>query len=132
MKEVKRPESTSFKTCSKCGFVWPERVSFLSDSQLHMVGYQVDFDELMAGLFLFSHSCGTTFSVPASNFQELYDGPIFRERLNGTEKCPGCCLRGNDLHPCPEKCECAYVLEITQIVSKWPKTPNGMTLDSHG
>jgi hypothetical protein len=127
MKEVKQPQSTSFKTCSKCGFAWHDRVSFLSDPQLHMVGYQVAFDELIAGLFLFSHSCGTTFSVPAGDFQDLYDGPIFRERLNGTEKCPGCCLREKDLHPCPEKCECAYVLEITQIVLNWPKTINGKT-----
>ncbi len=50
-----------------------------------MVGYQVDFDELKAGLFLFTHSCGTTLSVCAGDFQDLYNGPIFVERLNGTE-----------------------------------------------
>ena len=131
VEEVKNPQTTSFKTCSKCGFVWPERVSFLSDPQLRMVGYQVDFDELMVGLFLFSHSCGTTFSVQAGDFQDLYNGPIFLERLNGTEKCQSYCLHQNDLHSCPAKCECAYVLEITQVVSKWPKIINGETLISN-
>ena len=57
MEELKKPQSTSFKTCSKCGFVWPGRLSFLSDPQLRIVGYQVDFDKLKAGLFLFNHSC---------------------------------------------------------------------------
>ena len=127
MEEVKKSRSTSFKTCSKCGFVWPERVSFLSDPQLRIVGYQVDFDELMAGLFLFNHSCGITFSVRAGDFQDLYNGPIFMERLNGTEKYQSYCLHQNDLHPCPAKCECAYVLEITQVVAKWPKPLNSET-----
>jgi hypothetical protein len=127
VEEVNKPQSTSFKTCTKCGFVWPERLSFLSDPQLRIVGYQVDFDELVAGLFLFNHSCGTTFSVKAGDFRDLYNGPIFKERLNGTEKCPSYCLYQNDLHPCPAKCECAYVLEITQVVLKWPKTLTGET-----
>ena len=124
---MNKPQSTSFKTCTKCGFVWPERLSFLSDPQLRIVGYQVDFDELVAGLFLFNHSCGTTFSVKAGDFRDLYNGPIFKERLNGTEKCPSYCLYQNDLHPCPAKCECAYVLEITQVVLNWPKTLTGET-----
>lgn len=103
-------------------------MSFLSDPKVRMVGYQVDFDELMAGLFLFNHSCGTTFSVRAGDFQDLYKGPIFMERLNGTEECQSYCLHENDLHHCPAKCECAYVLEITQVVSKWPKNLDGETL----
>jgi hypothetical protein len=118
---VHKPEPTSFKKCSKCGFIWPKRTSFLGDPRLRMVGYQANFDELMAGLFLFTHTCGTTFSVQAGEFRDFYGGPIFTERLNGTEKCEGYCLHKDDLRPCPAKCECKYVREIVQTILKWPK-----------
>lgn len=121
MAEVKRIQSVCFKTCSKCGFVWPERASFLSDPNLRMIGYQVHFDELMAGLFLFDHICGTALAIQADDFQDLYDGPMFTERLNGTKECEGYCLHKNDLRPCPAKCECAYVRKIMQVILSWPK-----------
>ncbi len=114
-------ESVGFKTCSKCGFVWPERGSFLNDPNLRMIGYQADFEELMAGTFLFNHICKTTLAIKAEDFLDLYDGPIFSERLEGTEECGGHCQHKNDLSPCPLKCECAYVREIVQVILKWPK-----------
>lgn len=86
-----------------------------------MIGYQVDFDELMAGLFLFNHICGTTLAAKADDFQDQYDGPIFTERLIGTKGCEGHCLHKDDLRPCPAKCECAYVREIVQVILNWPK-----------
>ena len=116
-----RQRSRSFKKCSKCGFVWPERASFLSDPCLRMIGYQANFNDLMTGLFLFTHICGTTFSVPAGDFRDLYDGPVFTGRLNGTKECAGHCLRKDDLRPCPAKCECEYVREILQSILNWPK-----------
>jgi hypothetical protein len=81
-----------FKKCSKCGFLWPDRASFLTDPDLLMIGYQVSFDELMAGMFLFNHVCGTSLAISADDFRDLYDGPIFAQRLNGTEMCDGYCL----------------------------------------
>jgi hypothetical protein len=119
---VERLQSSAFKQCTKCGFAWPARASFLGDPGLRLIGYQTNFDELMAGLFLFNHICGTTFSVQAGDFQDLCSGPIFTERLNGTEKCEGYCLHKDDLRPCPAKCECAYVREIVQSILKWPKS----------
>lgn len=110
-----------FKKCSKCGFVWRKRDSFLGDPTLHMIGYQANFDELMAGLFLFTDRCGTTFSIEAYEFRDLYGGPIFTERLNDTEECEGYCLHKDDLRPCRAKCECAYVREVLQSILKWPK-----------
>jgi len=110
-----------FKTCSKCGFVWSERASFLGDPNLRMIGYQVDFEDLMAGTFLFNHTCRTTLAIKADDFKDLYDGPMFTERLRGTKECGGYCLHKNDLRPCPEKCECAYVREIVQVILNWPK-----------
>ncbi len=118
---------TSFKKCTKCGFVWPERMSFLSDPQLCLVGYQANFEELVAGFFLFTHICGTTFSIEAGDFRDLYEGPIFSERLNGTNGCERYCLHEDDLRPCSAKCECAYVREIGQIILKWPKNAEGDT-----
>jgi hypothetical protein len=118
---VKQRESAFFKKCTKCGFVWPERKAFISDPDLRMIGYQADFEELMAGLFLFLHTCGTSLAISADAFQDLYDGPVFTARLNGTKECSGLCLHKNDLRPCPAKCECSYVREIVQVILKWPK-----------
>ncbi len=114
-------QSMCFKKCSKCGFKWPDRASFLTDTGLRMIGYQSNFDELMAGMFLFNHICKTTLAVSAEDFRDLYDGPIFVERLNGTEKCDGYCLHQDDLSPCPARCQCAYVREIIQVIRNWPK-----------
>lgn len=121
MISVSRLQSASFKICSQCGFVWPGRTSFLSDPALCLVGYQVHFEELTAGLILFNHSCGTTLSVQTKEFQDLYSGPMFTERLTGTEECQGFCVHENELRPCPAKCECAYVREVLQVISNWPK-----------
>lgn len=113
--------SVSFKICPRCGFVWTGRTYFLSDPTIHLIGYQIHFEELSAGLFLFNHSCGTTLSVQAKEFLDFYGGPMFTERLNGTEECQGSCLHKDDLRPCPAKCECAYVREVLQAISNWPK-----------
>ena len=110
-----------FKRCPKCETEWPSREAFLSDHGLEMIGYQVNFEELMAGIFLLQHSCGTSLGIPAGEFRSLYDGEIFQERATGTDKCPGFCLRIDDLNPCPEQCECAFVREILQIVRGWTR-----------
>ena len=110
-----------FRQCSVCSAVWPNRDSFLSDPAIHILGYQVNFQELTEGLFLLNHSCGTTLAIKAGDFQDLYKGPIHQERLTGSEECPRYCLRKEELRPCPTKCECAYVREIVQIVKNWPK-----------
>lgn len=119
--EAERTQPKSFKICSKCGYDWHTRKSFLRDAGLRMVGYQVDFADLSAGLFLFTHSCGTTLAVAAGTFQDLYNGPIFVERLEGSKECSGFCLHKSDLRPCPAKCECAYVRDIVQAILHWPK-----------
>jgi len=45
--------------------------AFLEDRGLIIVGYQVHFKEIVAGLFLFNHSCMTTLSIEAGKFQDL-------------------------------------------------------------
>jgi hypothetical protein len=114
--------ATPFKKCTSCGHLWQLRQDFLDDPATVMVGYQVNFDQLQLGLILFNHlKCGTTLAIPAGEFKDLYNGPIYSGRLTGTEQCHEHCLHENDLEPCPEKCECAYVRDILQIVRRWPK-----------
>ncbi len=116
-----RIENKSFKQCSVCSFSWPTRASLLSDANIQIIGYQVHFEQLLTGLFLFDHSCGGTIAFEASHFQDLYDGPIFAEPLTGSDECPGYCLYESQLLPCPAECECAYVREIIQVVNNWPE-----------
>ncbi len=119
-----------FKECAVCGFTWPTRLDFLTDTAVEIFGYQVNFDNLTLGLFLFNHNCRNTLSVPAGAFKDLYDGPVFETRATGTEECPGYCLRQSELNLCPAQCECAYVRQILQIIINWPKNPFKSTDDS--
>ena len=112
--------STSFKKCSMCTEIWRTRVKFLSDSNITVKGYMANFDRLELGIFLFDHKrCKTTLAIQASQFTDLYNGPVYASRLTGTEKCPKYCLDHNQLKACPEKCECAYVREVLNIVNNW-------------
>ena len=111
----------AFKQCTSCGFRWSTRDQFLEDPDIELVGYQVNFVELLAGFFLFNHSCGTTLAVLSEAFEDLYDGPVFSERATGSEQCQEHCLHENDLSPCPVQCECGFVPEIIQNVKSCPK-----------
>ena len=118
----------SFKKCPMCTEKWHSRNDFLSDSSLKLRGYTANLDHLELGIFLFDHdTCMTTLAIQASEFIDLYEGPVFETKLTGSEECPGYCLNTNDLRNCPAKCECAYVREILQIVRKWPKEKNSPT-----
>ena len=111
-----------FKRCTCCDNPWLSREEFLEDSQLDIIGYQVNFANLELGYFLFNHlTCQSTIAVHAGLFSDLYDGPIFSERQTKTENCPGYCGDRDALGPCDADCECAYVREIIQIVRRWPK-----------
>lgn len=115
----------SFRTCS-CGYVWAARDDFLIDPKVVMVGYQVNFEHLREGFFLFNHlaeGCFTTLSIPAAEFLDLHEGEIFKERRDGTPECVGHCLHQSDLSPCPARCECAFVRKVVNVVAKWPKQP---------
>jgi len=104
-----------FKTCPNCGYIWPNRDDFLQDARVTIVGYQVNFESLKEGFFLFNHSCKTTLAIEVVSFVDLYDGPVFSEKATGTDTCPGHCLNKSTLSPCPAICECAFVREIIQI-----------------
>jgi len=112
---------TVFKKCPICRFKWDSRDGFLRDPNINIIGYQVHFKELTAGLLLFNHSCRGTLAIQVADFKELYDGPIFDARATGGEECPGYCLRQDELRSCPAKCECAYVREIMSLIKHWTK-----------
>lgn len=110
-----------FRECGMCGERWPSREAFLSDPGVALVGYQVDFRNLLEGLLLFNHRCKTTLSISVRTFRDLYSGPVFAARAEGTDDCPGYCLHTDVLDRCPAQCECAYVRDILQRIRSWPK-----------
>lgn len=106
-----------FKSCPCCGVIWKDRYAFLTDSYVKFIGYQVHFQELQLGLFLFDHiPCQTTMAMKVKDFHDLSPGPKFSERKTNTEECPKYCFFKNDFSPCPNKCECAYVRDLIQIL----------------
>ena len=116
-------EIHGFKRCEVCGKSWLVRSDLLSDPGVGLVGYQVNFADLVMGLLLFEHSCGTTLAIGVLEFRDLYSGPIFQSRRTGESDCPTYCLHAEELRPCPATCECAFVREILQIIRQWPKEP---------
>ena len=118
-------QSSVFKKCSTCGFEWNQRDLFIVDPKIDVVGYQVNFEALLEGFFLFNHDCGTTLAIWAKEFKDLYDGPIFKERQTGGDACPGYCLHHDELNPCPAECECAFVREILHIINQGLKARRG-------
>ena len=108
-----------FKLCPKCGQKWETRKEFLDDKDLKLIGYQVHFEELELGIFLFNHTCQTTLGIHANEFTDLYDGPFFTERATGSDQCSGYCLDQNSLMPCAAKCDSAYVREVMQVIRNW-------------
>jgi len=113
-----------FKQCPACEKVWPTRENMLADNDVYIIGYQAHFENLSLGLFLFNHSCNGTFSIPADEFIDMYNGPVFDENLSGTKDCPGYCRHQKQLEPCPMQCECAYIREIIQMLKENPVKSN--------
>lgn len=114
-----------FKECPSCRRKWSKYADFLADPAIHLIGYQVFFEDQSGGLFLFNHSCGTTLSIEVDSLQHLHDGPLYTENIIGSARCPGLCLARDVNTPCPEKCECASVRAILQRIRKWRKREEG-------
>ena len=116
--------SAYFKHCATCQFDWPSRDFFLADPAVTLIGYMPHFENLKLGLFLFNHvspSCGTTLAVSAGAFTDIYQGEGFTEDLYGSPGCLGLCDRWLDTSRCTQKCECAFIREVMQVVKQWPK-----------
>ena len=118
-----------FKQCPACRTTWDDYTDFLADPCLQLIGYQVLFENLSNGLFLFNHSCGTTLSINVEALQHLYDGPVYGQRETGKEKCPGLCFIKNETGPCAAQCDCASVRSIMQTIKTWQKE-DGICLEA--
>ena len=114
--------ATTFKICTNCEEQWGSLDAFIQDPTVELVGYMPTFDELLNGLILFNHDCGTTLACQVTLFEHLYDGPVYQIRKTGEPECPGYCLDKTDFSPCPNKCSCAFVRETLQIIKQWPKS----------
>ena len=114
-----------FKVCQNCNASWDTIDKFLSDPKTVLAGYQVAFEDLEGGIFLFSHQqegCLTTLSIPVTDFLSLNDRPLLDKREH--QRCIGSefCQHQNDLSPKPKDCECLWVRNILQIIKEWTKT----------
>jgi hypothetical protein len=119
-----KPES--FKICPTCSKSWKILKEFLSDPNLELSGYQVNFADLKGGLFYFNHlqeNCGTTMAVSVKEFTELSPRPMLASRGQRPDCCPDFCVRQGALDPCLVECECVWVREIMQVIRNWTKRP---------
>lgn len=112
----------TFKSCRNCQARWESLEAFMEDPKIEVVGYMPTFDDLLGGLFLFNHHCGTTLACRVGIFNHLYNGPVFQHRKTGQPDCPGYCLDRTELAPCSAECHCAYVRETLQVIKQWPKS----------
>ena len=116
--------SDPFKKCPCCNTSWLSRSEFLEDGSLEMNGYAPDFDNLLEGLFFFTHhasGCYSTMTLRAKTFADLYTGKRYVERKTGGDECPQYCFNKGEMRRCEELCECAYVREIIDVVRQHPK-----------
>ena len=117
-------EEKCFKKCPSCEKTWETRYAFLADPAVALVSYEVNFKNLGLGKLYFNHQdqAGTsTFPLPAQDFMDLFDGPVFIESKKGTDECPALCLHKEQLGRCTVSCECASVREVMHRITTWPK-----------
>jgi hypothetical protein len=105
-----------------CRHPWQKREHFLTDPDIEIVGYQVCFDDIKDGLFLFNHLCETTLALKAHEFEDLHTGIRYDTVVTGTEECPGHCLHVDELDACNAHCKYAYVRDIIKTIREWPKS----------
>ena len=113
-----------FKVCPTCSKPWNTLEDFLSDPELELTGYQVNFAELEGGLFYFTHeheTCGTTLAIPVKQFTNLSNRPFLALHGEQPKCCPNLCMRAGSMDPCPVECECGWVREIMQLIRNWTK-----------
>jgi hypothetical protein len=115
-----------FKVCPTCSKGWNTPDDFLSDPELKLAGYQVNFADLEGGLFYFTHGaghCGTTLAVPAKTFTHLSSRSFLNHRGEKPEGCTELCVRKGSLDPCPTDCECLWVRDVMEAIRGWtPRT----------
>jgi len=110
-----------FKKCQNCGRVWRRREDFLEDPEIRTVGYQVNRQRLLNGLFYFHHECFTTLAIEVRHFRDLYIGTVHPHFDMGSENCPGYCAIRDSFNKCTNLCEGNFAREILYLIRDWPK-----------
>ena len=108
--------NNTFKTCSFCGKKWKTREEFLSDNDVKLTGYQVNYIDIEKGLFLFNHTCNTTLAIEVEEFMDLYTGVKYTEDKMNKDGCPGYCLDENNLQDCGNTCYYNQIRKLMLIV----------------
>lgn len=112
-----------FKTCPMCGRIWHSRDQLLLDHYVKVIGYVANLEHTELGIFLFDHEvCGTSMGIEASQFTDLYEGPMYNRKLTRSADCPGYCLDKIDLRRCPAKCEFSYVRDVLDKIINLEKS----------
>jgi hypothetical protein len=104
------------KNCKCGGAEWKTRDEFLKDESVKLTGYEANLDTPALGVLLFNHACGAVIPMHAEHFKDLHNGTKFTERKTGSKECPRYCHDKNELSPCTEQCECAWVREVIQLI----------------
>lgn len=102
-----------------CHAEWLDRMVFLRDASLEIIGYQANFDNLKLGLIYFTHrvdGCFSTMTIKAEEFFDLNPNKQYAIRKTLTEECPQYCLHIDNFEKCDAKCECAYVRDLLLIM----------------
>ena len=114
-----------FKKCPCCFHAWQTRDDFISDTNLKINGYQVNFKNLEYGMFFFTHTveqCHSTLTSMVEDFYDLYTGEHYKGSKALSEECPRYCTDEKQLSRCDALCECAFAREIIQIIKERQKT----------
>jgi len=100
--------STSpFRTCGSCNRAWPTWETFVLDPGVRLLGLQSDVTRPDVNLLVFEHECGSSISLLSSRLRHLLpeaEPGEPTERLTGTDRCRGHCLRVGDLEACDAPC----------------------------
>jgi len=96
--------------------------SLLDDPCVVLAGYQPYFEDLVSGLFLFTHAiegCNTSMAIPVKKFVSLTDRPILNTRMREPDGCPHLCMHEEFSDHCPVKCECNWVRDVLSKINSW-------------
>ena len=112
--------ATPFKSCTKCDTIWEDVQSFIEDPNLKLNGYLPDFDQPGNGLIIVTHKipdCGSSFSLRASLFRELYKGPDYKEHMTAQPGCEGKCFIYDDYSKCSNHCDMRWVRDVMLLIN---------------
>nr|MBF0220734.1 hypothetical protein [Desulfobulbaceae bacterium] len=77
--DIQEDIPSGFKHCTLCTKSWPYRKDLLEDDGIRIIGYQPSFKNFAKGYIFFLCSCETTLGLRIRDFDDLYDGPRYKD-----------------------------------------------------